>query len=106
MAENQRTSNHEDRAVFVDMWKAGSGGFFGGIIETRQIIANSQAAQFQASRDLNIVLRSLLKQFTSPQSQMRIKELIMATLVRSFTRVTENQSGKPLMALAVRADTL
>ena len=34
MAENQRTSNHEDRAVFVDMWKAGSGGFFGGIIET------------------------------------------------------------------------
>ena len=76
------------------------------LLKPRQIIANSQAAQFQASRDLNIVLRSLLKQFTSPQSQMRIKELIMATLVRSFTRVTENQSGKPLMVLAVRADTL
>ena len=76
------------------------------LLKPHQIIAKLQAAQFQASRDLNIVLRSLLKQSTSPQSQMRIKELIMATLVSSFTRVTENQSGKPPMALAVRADTL
>ena len=37
---------------------------------------------------------------------MRIKELIIATLVSSFTPATANQSGKQLMALAVRADLL
>ena len=51
-------------------------------------------------------LRFPLRLSTSPASQMRIKELIIVTLVSSSTLAMANQSGKPPMVPAVRVDIL
>ena len=51
-------------------------------------------------------LRFPLRLSISPASQMRIKELIIVTLVSSSTLAMANQSGKPPMVPAVRVDIL
>ena len=45
-----------------------------------------------------------LRLSTSPASQMRIKELIIVTLVSSFTPAITSRNGKPPMVPAVRVD--
>ena len=47
-----------------------------------------------------------LRQSTSPASQMRIKELVIVTLVSSFSPAIASRNGKPPMVPAVRVDIL
>ena len=51
-------------------------------------------------------LRFPLRLSTSPASQMRIKELIIVTLVSSFTPAITSRNGKPPMVPAVRVNIL